>query len=866
MARLMAMLRGSNIMSEGVALGLSEIDERMAAMPPLYQAQSRASNGGGSPYNTASTNAMLTSAQARGDPTSIEDMNRDFRITALRAVHGSWRIGYGTYRLFTSMDEETVALRRSLADPTRPRALLTALTSGVTGAFTVASEIFSGRAFANATANQAEEFGVSSVSNPGDLDFAARFPTKLKWEYVTPRRYRDPLAMAAAAEPNSSIAKYAAFRAANVETRFWNKFFGPEQTTFTARIRANMAGVRFLLSDWHAYSSANLPSVMARTTRLTTVLHYVGNVSAAVRAKYMPSTVAFNASAAPASNTSTSTSVFQATAVCLAPWESLCEGCLVLANYVGAFIGSFEAWADFYTCNGPGYADDLCELVAEYAAMRAYLIDDTLPVRFGGWDDLPAGFPSRNHSTLAYFDDPVPDKLHFDDAADLVDETVSYFLDLLTSFDFVDGGGSLPGLSAASASFASTSGYPVTLVGVDADGEPALINRTLYVGQDDALMAQLGMRPHLMSSSGFDPMQLIRTHAVRIGDVFGLRASLAEYARAQIAARASNVSTSTTGTPRITSLGSVAFEWIHYIYTRFFSCFSPDDVFATNQVRFSLFHAGVIMLAPAIPVALLLLAAPQMGVVVNFVAGSMGLMLYVYGTAALASGTSFGCFPRVAPVVWSVQLPYLVFRTLLPKQWFLGSGLIHQYDYDNTNAMNATLWAEGYFTMDNCYADLSWRNLFDFVVFPLRQWAPTWLAYWSDPENWPPPLDLLVGADIVQETLHRWDDVNMATDDVIYRANWTCWVIMGVACLLLLYFVLTLLRLAPITSSLTLISAILVLFIKIAAGFLFGIIVIFWQMLMAPIALQTLSRTLLQRRADLRRITRRLKAAVSAQD
>jgi hypothetical protein len=281
-------------------------------------------------------------------------------------------------------------------------------------------------------------------------------------------------------------------------------------------------------------------------------------------------------------------------------------------------------------------------------------------------------------------------------------------------------------------------------------------------------------------------------------------------------------------------------------------------------VRFSLFHAAVIMIIPTLPFVVVLLAAPQAGAIVSMVIGMSGIVFYLLGTLTLATGTSVGCFPDIAPVFWSEMLPTLVFNTLVPKQWFLGSGLVKQYDYDNSNCMDAALWRTDYFGFNNCYTDLSWHFVTDPVIFPLHQWVPEWLAYWSDPTSWPTPLNAIVAIDLVQEAVHRWDDVNMTTDEVLYSGNWTCWVIMLAACLMVLYFVLVLLRFLPVGLTAQLLAAILVLFIKIAAFFLFGLITVFYYMLMAPLAIQTRARHLLNEKSRLEREMRLLSAEIRA--
>lgn len=857
MARMLAVFRDRNVLAEVAPTVIAELEARMASMPPIRASQRSGADGtSGTVVATATQERLRVSADASGMPTSINDLNRRFRITSLRAMHGMWRMGRSTYKLFTSDEPALADMRRSILSTEGPRVALQAAAVGVRGVVTVVSELLSGRATANATANLAAQFGVSAVRDPRVLAVASAYPSQFRWELPSQRRaeetyYRNPLdatAVAAAGE-SSLLARYAAFVQAGKENRFWYKVFGAEQTAFTARLAANVAGTKHVVRDWDAYGRAHIPEARERTVRLEALSAYARAVSTAVRDKYvvLPSALAANASSAPMNGT-----VAVAATTCGAPWQELCDNCLVIGNYVGVLVGSVEAWADFYTCNAPWYGSDACDLVAEYHTMRAYLVDDTLPVIFGDSPANPARFPPLNRSILPYFDDTAPNKMYFNDIVDLVDDTIGFFLNLFTSFDYLHGGpggGNFTNLTAIAASVPV--GYPVTLVRTNANGERVLENRTLYAGRDDALMAQLGMRPRIAgASAALNPLGLLRASAIRITDVFMLRATIASYAESRMAVRAATVNP-------LNTLFDVAAAWFNWIYQTFYRCDRVADPFGLNPPRFSLFHAAVIMLVPALPAFILLVAAPQSAAVYGVV-GFVLVNLYLIGTLSLASGSSISCFPAIAPVVWSIQAPTLLFNTLFPKQWFLGSGLIQQYDYDNSNCMNATLWATHHFTAGNCAAEWQWTNLFDFVVFPLRQWAPAFLAHWSDPANYVSPLDMIVGAAIVQETLHRWDDVNMTTDAVIYSANWTCWVIMGVASLMILYFLLTLLRFAPVSTSLALISAVLVLFVKIAAFFIVGLVAVYYYLLTAPLLIEQRATQLLQKRGRIQRALKTL--------
>jgi hypothetical protein len=85
----------------------------------------------------------------------------------------------------------------------------------------------------------------------------------------------------------------------------------------------------------------------------------------------------------------------------------------------------------------------------------------------------------------------------------------------------------------------------------------------------------------------------------------------------------------------------------------------------------------------------------------------------------------------------------------------------------------------------NCNRDLGWQvrpsflslsqNLasrpqtpIDVPVFLLHEWAPSWLAFVQNANNFFFPLNALVSSPTLQSWLHRWDAVDLSTDPVAY--------------------------------------------------------------------------------------------------
>lgn len=364
---------------------VAAIDRRMATKPP---ALALAPDGVSPTITTAAARAAQIAAL-----NNSQELHSSLRSQADRITGGFWSIVSDVYH-YTKAEaskKRALAFTEEYAGPDFD--VLAQVQAGLRGLAGIAGEIFSGKAYRNATG----ELRIASNGEP------VKEPCLVKWR-VNSRVDREE--MERRLPPGYTLEM---FRKPTVE-----RFFGSTITRdFNARAEAiqefflNMAG-----------QDPGVQDLIERQKR-------VGETISTWKAS-------FYAGAAIARIKSGGTMEQAIAEFGVIP--DLEEECFLLYEYYSTYTGFVINMYAFYIDPILRPEFSIVYGMNTFQEISNMLRDPSVPVIFGDSPTNPARWPTRDVRPLANFGDRVQNKLRFNDAQPLVDKTLAFFSSLFSAF------------------------------------------------------------------------------------------------------------------------------------------------------------------------------------------------------------------------------------------------------------------------------------------------------------------------------------------------------------------------------------------------------------------------------------------------
>lgn len=378
-----------------------------------------------------------------------------------------------------------------------------------------------------------------------------------------------------------------------------------------------------------------------------------------------------------------------------------------------------------------------------------------VPLFVGNSPDLPARFPSPNHSFWDFADDTVQNKTAFRAYDALFNATWQGLLDLIRGIDVFNSGvwtASTPAIAAASTDVVP---YRPTASALPTPTSPRYSLQALTLGTLVQVFRYLGILSQPMVKSPGDP--------VSIG---GHWVSQAEFT-----------------TAAFDTWESIIRGWWELFLAEFLVCQYDTELTGTNT-RYSLLQGLILTLGPAILIAYFVMSIPTAFIpALAFISPIFLLAGPLFGIAfwvGFSTGWKILCAPTAPPILFSTMLMQFTATSLLfNKCPMLTGGLVEQTTYDKTTCMRCDLWSSGAFTMFSCRDDLGWNSPLDVPVFWLKACQNTgyfcsdWLTALQTPSDWNAFVAAILRTQLVSDWLKRWNDVDLS-NEVIYSAQYTC--------------------------------------------------------------------------------------------
>lgn len=497
------------------------------------------------------------------------------------------------------------------------------------------------------------------------------------------------------------------------------------------------------------------------------------------------------------------------------------EQCFVLYEYYTTYTGFVITIYAFYIDHILRPEFSIAYAVNQFMEIKDGLADPNKPVIFGNSPSNPARFPSRGVNPLNYFDDRVKNKIRFNDAQDLVDETLAYLAALLDTFQLDEVAVSdVNGVQKFKQYTVGTTAVPREL----SPTSLSIVERTrrelksLTTHLKPAIQASLCyISPNTTAGCLFDEE----------GNPLPPKATSVDPAQA----------------------GAILGGWASYIRGLFTGCSYRAEIDG-QDVRFSVAESLVVSASIIIPFLFIGHAFPTVGNFVFSFVGIVGAAGVVGAIVAIGQGWSIGCFPSLPPILFTASLPQFITNTLAPECLFIGSGLIPQTDYDTVTCRSCALWESGHFTMGHCARDWGWTGVLDVPVFFLKAVFPDALAYISNPNNFAPPFSFIFEIDWVRENLARWDDLDLYQDDVVFSSHWTCLFVNLPVFVVVIALFAILFAFGPVQNAVKFVLRLLYALVRVLWAFTMALFASYYYMLSAPMTMTAIG---VAARAQMRR-------------
>jgi hypothetical protein len=763
----------------------------MTSLPPTY---ARVTLPSGIQVNSPTTQAYL--AESRDPPGDTLNLTRTVRTTTGRLVASA----YGAFRTFwtglasdgsqasTPRPPNFGAMTRKRGTSPAPSTLKKIATTplvlarAIKALWTATSEIVSGRAWLNAT---------------GTFN-GRKAPTAFKWQTHggTPPE---------TSANTPSLWDRGAHRARQI--------FGDNAFYTVLHRRAQRAAVHEQM--------ARSDMTGAETTRRLQVVMDTIAISYA-RTMGLPQPLSYAAAASP-SNISNGTLPPDPSLCFNVTGGDLCTQCFFLDQTVG-YLSLFGNQTVFYFNNtNPQVAATVNYSLAGFDFYANYFFNESIPAQVGDSPNNPVRWPNMNISTwYHYLNDRVPNKIGFSDWQPLINATAAFFHTLFANANLFDINTYLP------------QGSPNNF----------FLKRGLQDGQQarPALGPEHGIpRPML---AGYSTADMLFYNIKSVSSVF----ASADYPQGQtISIWDIRIADSNSSTANYTTFSQIAFGWVDLIWTTFIFCSFSYEL-TGEKARYSLAQITVVGAGVIIAYYALIAAVPMIGFPINALLGILWMFigdlvyliwnvmmtLFVFALiTGVATGFKFSCLFCTSLVFWTMGMDFLAIN-LFTKAPVWGFGLVNEPWYVNSNASICSYWQTNQWTVPNC-ASLGWTSWLDVPVFILHVYDPTLLTYIENPSNFFYPLSSFIASPATQTALHRWDNVNIYANPVIYSQQLTClWGVEVIPWLVLILIIGYLLTFGPFYQLLALLFWLAAVLMGALFFFMFGFFVTLYFMLTAP--------------------------------
>ncbi len=469
--------------------------------------------------------------------------------------------------------------------------------------------------------------------------------------------------------------------------------------------------------------------------------------------------------------------------------QVFCENCFLLDQLLGTSLLVINATVTYYTNDNPPRPEStFAYMSADYDYVLGKLFTNrTTYATFGDSSENPAYWPAKGLSLYDNFwGDPIPGKTGFDSFQPLVDATLNFFSTLFGTAD-VTAPDTYGISSSASATTSSSLSVlpPLKNTGTRFDVLLAPMDRAVSKAAHKALLAMIAAR----------------------------NMSTATWIRAQA----------------FESFSDLVIGWLDVFLEVVWRCPWPT-LLTSKSLRFSLAQGLVIVGALLSFFLLVWLAVPGAGGIIFGPIGGIALLIALMTGYAISTGWAFTCGPAQPPILWTKLAMHFVTDVLLPPAPLLLLGLVKEPAYfvghvSNTECARCEVWRDGVRNMGNCFNDYGFQSVLDVPVYYLKVYAPSVLEALQDPTTWPFPLSALIGSSMIQEALHRFDNVDFETNDApTYAHLHACPPILATFTILVLTAIgLLLLALAPGRALLRLLATVALILLKTAVLLAFSL-------------------------------------------
>lgn len=509
---------------------------------------------------------------------------------------------------------------------------------------------------------------------------------------------------------------------------------------------------------------------------------------------------------------------------CQTPYATLCAECALVDFYVGHLVGSVTQMVAYFAgsaASEPSFAHGY----AAYAALAARLDNASAPAVVGDSPDNPVRWPWHDRNNWRAFGDATPNKLRFDDLAELVTATLDFLVgDTSNSSQVLLATLPLGGVDALDAARAAV-GTAASLL------PPPSFMTMLEDVSTRAIDTPRGLRAttkgqfaRIVLSGARSALPTLRA------TVRSSKAALAS-ARAAAAAATANASTPVAGAvASFTSFTEVGRAWIDFFWGGIKTCSWRDELTGAKK-RFAVGEALLIMGAVSIGGGIVT-ALVLPGQTLAFLGGSAATLgaVVVFGSLFVTYTWSFGCFVAL-PLQLADDVVYFLANTLFTRcDWFF-AGVINEATYTNDHCAACALFDDDApaFTVPHCSRDVGFLDFGYNAAFSLAQLFPSAVEWFNTTTL--PLLSDVAALDYVQTRLGAFAARNMS-DPIVYAQVHSCNAVytfaphlaIDFALLFLIYLAWPLVKLVGgILVGLLAPAAMLIVFMVNAAGALSGL-------------------------------------------
>jgi hypothetical protein len=504
---------------------------------------------------------------------------------------------------------------------------------------------------------------------------------------------------------------------------------------------------------------------------------------------------------------------------CLTNYTVLCEQCWALDQIVGYSILSVELPVGFFANTATPDFNTAQGMYNDFYNITAYLKQQNGTAIIGNSSANPVRFPALNTSAWAYVDDGIPGKIGFSDLQPLINETLAFIKSLFGNVTLT------LGVASEAVTVLAAEASAAVLRGKTKTAPPSAL-RVQY----EADLAAWQASPRLQAIRPRPLPPEYTTFVLGMRTLVTLQGYVSKFVPASVgtyltewANTPPNLSTrSLEASSLFQQFVDILTGWASWIFFQFISCDWGGDLLGA-VMRMSLLEGLLLDVAIAVVWSFLILLFPPLLVITPSFTSATVLIVALTFAFSLSNGWAYGCTPALPAVFWSRQIMGIIVYQLFPLCPWVGPGLINEDTYTNDACTKCENWQSGMWTVASI-EDLGLTGPLDVPTFFLYQFAPSWLAYFSNASNFNYPVNSIIASPSWQAWVTRWNGFNVQSDPITYSQYWTAIWLALIVWLTVVAFAVRLAQFLPVLSALKVFLAILLALIltaglAIVAGF-----------------------------------------------